>query len=120
MCGSLRREGMDRRVGRPEPSYTPGAKVPMSDGTEAYWNSHARMETLDNLFLNKGWKVGHINVAEYTEGHKGKRKVYAVPTGQRIKVVYRTVPGRGKIFNIVTRPARGKELEVHDRFPVCE
>ena len=120
MCGSLRRENLNKKFGSPEPSYIPGAKVPLADGGEAYWNGHAQSETLEQSFLNKGWKVGYLDVAEYTEGRKGSLKVYAVPTGQRIKVVYRDVPNRGKIFNIVTRAARGKELEVHPRFPLCE
>jgi hypothetical protein len=124
MCGSLRRENNNHRMGNPEPSYIPGSKVPMTDAqgnvSEGYWNGHARSETLEPLFINKGWKPGYLNVAEYTEGHKGNRKVYAVPSGQRMKIIYRDIPGRGRIFNIVTREARGKEIEVHPRFPLCE
>lgn len=124
MCGSLRREKLNERFGHPEPSYTKGSNVPVcgQDGSqfEAFWNGHARCETLQELFLNKGWKIGKLDVTHYTEGHAGQRKMYSVPTGKGIKVIYREVPGKGNIFNIVTRPARGAELEVHPRFPICE
>lgn len=124
MCGSLRREELNKRLGNPEPMYTRGSTVPMftetGDPIEGYWNSHARIETLEGLFIQKGWKLGKLDVTHYTEGHKGQRKIYSVPHGQRIKVIYKDVPNRGIIFNIITREARGKELEIHPRFPVCE
>jgi hypothetical protein len=121
MCGSLRRENLDKKIGNPV--YYPGKLVPIIDNSgkesEAFWNGHAREETLQEKFLNRGWKEGKLNVTHYTEGYKDKRKVYQVPTHQKIKIVYRQSETGRTIFNIVTREAKDKELEVHPRFPRC-
>ena len=123
MCGSLRRENLDKQLGNPVPFYTPGSSCPMIDANgksiEGFWNGHAREETLQDKFLSKGYSEGRLDVTHYTEGHKGNRKMYQVPTGQRIKVVYKRIPNGKTIFHIVTREAVGRELEVHPRFPRC-
>lgn len=123
MCGSLRKQNSNKHLGNPEPNYIPGASVPINDSegkeSSAFWNGHAREETLKEKFIDRGWKEGKLDITHYTEGYKGSRKVYQVPTGQRIKIVYRQSETGRTIFNIVTREARGKELDVHPRFPLC-
>jgi hypothetical protein len=123
MCGSLKRENMDKRIGHPVPNYFPGNSVPILDNegkaSEAFWNGHAREESLQEKFLSRGWKEGRLDVTHYSEGYQEKRKVYQVPTNEKIKIVYRQSETGKTIFNIVTRDARGEELNVHPRFPKC-
>ena len=121
MCGSLRREGQDKLVGQdPQPSWGGrGQKFRVVDqetDSEAMFNGHARKETLKESWLDKGWKRGDLRVSGYTE----RGREYDVPKGYVIDVVTRTIPGHGKIFNIITREAEGTEKEVHNRFPVLK
>ena len=80
------------------------------------FNGHARSESLQDAWLSKGWKRGDLRVSGYTE----RGREYDVPKGYVISVVTQTIPGHGKIFNIVTREAEGTEKEVHNRFPVMK
>jgi hypothetical protein len=121
MCGSLKRENKSDEVGKdPQSSWLgPGNHFTIVDHegeAEAMFNKHAQQETLRRKWLDHGWKRGDLYVQGYTE--RGRK--FEVPKGYVLDVVVRTIPGQGKIFNIVTRPARGAENEVHDRFPILK
>jgi len=128
MCGSLRRESMDKRVGQdPQPEGLVagwggrGTAFPIvtEDGKSmpAEFNGHARSENLSG-WLKNGWKRGDLHVSMYTEGHGNGEQKYEVPKGHTLRCIVRGVGTRGKVvFNIVTRDAEGKEKAVHPRFP---
>ena len=128
MCGSLRREETANLIGKdPQPSglYAQwkgkGHSFPikLNDGSsrEAEFNGHARQEKLDG-WLKAGWKEAELHVAGYTEGRGALYRQYEVPPTHALKCVVREVRSGKLVFNIVTRPAKGREKEIHDRFPV--
>jgi len=112
MCSSLKRENNDAKLGKRGESFT----ITTHDGVtcKAMWNGWARVETLSQQWLSRGWKSGDLHVVGYTE----QGREYEVPRNYVLKIVVRDISGHGKIFNIVTREGKGKELNVHERFPI--
>lgn len=122
MCGSLQyseaKPGKDPQADKLQATWGGrGDNFPVVDNEGAHsamFNGHAREETVKEKFLKQGWRRGELKVSGYTE----QRKEYEVPLGHIICIVTRVIPNHGKVFNILMRPARGAEKEVHPRFPV--
>ena len=84
----------------------------------ARWDGHATNEAL-NEWISGGWNPCDLIVGAYTEGRE--RVKYGVPKGFVVAAITRIVVEKGryvKLFRVVTRDAKGKEREIHNRFPV--
>lgn len=89
-----------------------------SGATIARWDGHARDDALID-WLQGGWTHCDVIVREYTEGRE--RVKYEVPKGRVVAAVSRIVVEKGKyvrLFRVVTREAKGKERDIHNRFPL--
>lgn len=120
MCGSLRLNTPDLVGKDPQPAswVRPGGNVEVTtkDGKthKARWNGWARKETLKEVFLDKGWKSCDVLASGYTE----KGREYDLGKNYTISGICLDIPGRGRMVNVTTRKSRGKECEVHDRWPI--
>ncbi len=119
MCGSLKHEGTLQKIGQDI------FFIDKNTEKKGIWAGHARSETLKEKWLDRGCIPITIKADSFTEKDKAKKDhFFKVPEGWAIEGVLVTRPidlgsyihGPGEVL-IVTRPAKGKEAKVHDRFP---
>jgi hypothetical protein len=108
MCGSLRFNDKDTKIGHPCP-------ITLSDGkqVEATWNGFARSEVIDGWIKNN-WASADVKCSGYNESGRD----YSLPAGHCIKAVVKQVGPEKYVFNIQTRESIGAERDIHDRWVV--
>lgn len=112
MCGELKFENVSAKLGNIMTIETKHGEL------LAKFNSHARSESLEAVFLSKGWKEGKLHASSYVEGHGATQREFLVPEGKAIKIIYRD-DIHNTPYNIVTQAANTpEEIACHPRHPV--
>ena len=121
MCGSIKIENLAKRVfigGYIDKNHLNGSP----EHPDKYrWSSWARIDgskdknkSFVETWKSKKWRIVTIKTTEFTERDKNKKEVIFKTNNKQLAAI---VNKEGEL-RILTRPARGKELSVHNRQPI--